>query len=429
VLAIGSISHIVIIVQENRSFDNLFHGFPGADTVDFGYGHGTKYRLQPISLANPNDIDHEHLQFLEDYDGGKNDGWDRLIGAFNSHCKNPWNIESCWMYDPGARYKHFSIAYVPHSEVGPYWDLASRFALSDRTFASNNGPTFPSHQYLIAGQSNHVAENPALAPWGCDASAVNDYTRRLVYGAPGIPNTVAATGVEDTYAYPCYRYTTVAELLDRAHVTWSYYIAANFTNYSPFGADWNVRFSKDWTRNVRSPETIIFNDVARGKLADVSWVTPSIENSDHAGSGTTFGPDWVAAIVNAVGGSRYWKDTAIVLTWDEWGGWFDHVVPPQYADPETGVYEGLGYRVPLIVISPYAKRAYVSHKQHEIASTLHFIEAVFSLPSLGGADARADALQDMFDFSQRPIRFKRVHARFDPSFFERQKPASRPADE
>lgn len=427
-LSSGKIRHIVVIVQENRSFDDLFHGFPGADTASYGYGHGTKYALEPVSLANPSDIDHEHLQFIEDYDGGKNDGWDRLIVGFKDSCKIPWNDPSCWIFNPAPAYRRFAFAYVPRAEVDPYWELASRYALSDRTFASNNGPTFPSHQYLIAGQSNHVAENPSIVPWGCDGPAAVSFTRRLRYGTMEIPGAKAATGKEVRYAYPCYDYETIADLLDGAHVSWSYYVAANFEDFSPFAAIWNVRYSANYAEHVISPETTIFNDIAAQKLADVSWVTPSYENSDHAGSGTTFGPDWVAAVINAIGTSGYWKDTAVIVTWDEWGGWFDHFVPPQYANPQTGAYEGLGYRVPLIVVSPYAKSAYISHRQHEIASTLHFIEANFGLPSLGGADKRADALEDMFDFSQPPIQFHRIRSRFGPAFFEHQPPAARPPD-
>ncbi len=116
----------------------------------------------------------------------------------------------------------------------------------------------------------------------------------------------------------------------------------------------------------------------------------------------------VTSIVNAIGQSNYWKNTAIVITWDEWGGWFDHVLPPQYADPQTGAYEGLGYRTPLIIVSPYAKNHYVSKAQHETASALHFVEKIFHLPSLGTADARADAYNDVFNFSQSPTPFKKI---------------------
>ena len=131
--------------------------------------------------------------------------------------------------------------------------------------------------------------------------------------------------------------------------------------------------------------------------------------------------------MNAVGESPYWNSTAIFITWDEWGGWHDHVVPKQYADPVTGAYEGLGFRVPLIVVSPYAKVGYVSHQQHEIASTLHYIETTFGLPSLGRADARADAFDDVFNYSQTPTPFQPIPSDFDARYFITH-PSSEPGD-
>jgi len=181
-------------------------------------------------------------------------------------------------------------------------------------------------------------------------------------------------------------------------------------------------------RNVKSPETNIFNDIAQNDLPAVSWVVPSWINSDHAGSRSAKGPDWVGSVVNAVGESPYWNSTVVVVLWDDWGGWYDHFPPPQYPDPHTRAFEGLGFRVPAIVISPYAKAGYVSHRQHEVASTLHLIEAVFGLQSLGGADARADAFGDMFDFSQSPIRFRPIPTRIHARDFARQPPSNEPPD-
>jgi phospholipase C len=234
--------------------------------------------------------------------------------------------------------------------------------------------------------------------------------------------------------FPCFGYETSAKTLDHAGVSWAYYApTVGGVNYgqiwSGFDAIWQVRFGQDWARNVKSPESTIFNDIAQKRLRAVSWIVPAWVNSDHAGSLSTTGPDWVAAIVNAVGESEYWNDTAIVVMWDDWGGWYDHVVPPQYGDPQTHAYEGLGFRVPAIVISPYAKAGYISHQQHEIASSLHLIEAVFGLPSLHGADARADTFGDMFDFSQPPLKFHKIPARLQATDFLRQKPSPRAPDD
>src|SRR4029077_763074 len=144
----------------------------------------------------------------------------------------------------------------------------------------------------------------------------------------------------------------------------------------------------DWS-NVITPPTQILTDIANHQMPAVSWVIPDGQNSDHAGkTNTTGGPSWVASIVNAIGNSSYWSNTAIVITWDDWGGWFDHVPPTVVND---GVSWGSGYvygfRVPLIVVSPFAKAGYISHVKHDFGSILNLIEGTFGLSSLGYADA------------------------------------------
>jgi phospholipase C len=434
VTAHGKITHVVVIMQENRSFDDMFSGFPGADTVTFGYGHGVKYPLAPVSLASIYDINHSHTQFIEDYDGGRADGFDREVRGYDTwlpRCSdNAQNIPSCWR-TLGPPAQRLAYGYVPRSESAPYWTLAREYALGDRTFQSNNGPSYPSHQYMIAGQSEHVDENPDSTPWGCDGPSSN-YTDVLKYGKLVPPPVFTAhTGVDEVGPPPCFSYHTAATLLDAKHVAWAYYapaIGQNGSIWSAFDAIWPVHYSADWQR-VESPETRIFSDIDNGRLQPVSWVIPSYANSDHAGNQSATGPQWVATVVNAIGKSKYWDSTAIVILWDDWGGWYDHVIPPQYPNPQTGAYEGLGFRVPLIVVSPYAKRGYVSHVQHEIASSLHLIEKTFGLGNLGQADVRADALDDMFDFSQTPTRFKPIPTTMSERDFERQPPSQEPPDE
>lgn len=422
----AKIKHVVVIMQENRSFDNLFYGYPGADTATYGYGHGTKYVLQPIALKWTWDITHLHVSFLEDYDDGKLDGFDNQIRGFNlsgNLCGKYqyFNHPKCWVIWDGAGVKKMAYSYVPQAQVQPYWTMAQRYALGDRTFSSNSGPSFGAHQFMIAGQADHVAELPT-GSWGCDA-AKNVITFQLHYGQSSPPVFSKRTGVDEPGPYPCFDYKTIADELDEAHLTWRYYVPyqADKEYYlSAFKAVRAIRYGTDW-EYVRMPETRVLTDIAHGKLAQVTWIVPSQPNSDHAGAGASDGgPDWVASVVNAIGKSRFWKDTAIVVMWDEWGGWYDHVAPPQIPDPQTGAYEGLGFRVPVIVISPYAKRGYISHQQHEVASTLHLIENVFGLPSLGQADARTDGFDDMFDFTQAPRAFKPiepVRAQRDAAYF------------
>jgi phospholipase C len=436
------IQHVVIIMQENRSFDNFFYDYPGANGATYGYGHGVKYALRPLDLAHPTqDPIHAHWQFLEDYDRGKNDGFDRQVYSFDTNqsgCKDePENYPKCWIYHKPQVWRQLPFTYVPESEIQPYWDMAGQYTLGDDTFSSNSGESFPAHEYMIAGQSGHATEAPSTtSAWGCDAPYEWEYY--LQHGSAKPPVFGSKFGHEVGYGYgpnpgpdPCFpldgnpssAYPTIADLLDAAGVTWRYYVQPK--SQTRFGRDswWlnafdavkAVRYGPDWHTDISKPDTKILKDIANGDLQQVSWVMPHKGASDHAGGGSgPCGPNWVASIVNAIGQSQYWKSTAIVITWDEWGGWYDHVVPPQYEDPRTGAYEGLGYRVPLIVVSPYARAGYISHQQHEVASTLHYIEQTFGLPFLGAgsgytyADQRADAFDDIFDYAQQPIAFKKI---------------------
>ena len=352
----GVIKHVVVIVQENRTLDNLFHGFPGADTAQSGLDHlGNVHTLVPEPLEGPGDWGHGWPYCQTAVDGGKMDGFDlvKQVGA------------------PPTNY-----SYVQQSDIGPYWTLAQRYTLADRFFGSNCGSSFPAHQYLIAGQSGSP-NTPKKAPWGCDSPLVKP---------------------------PCFDYQTLGDLLDAAGVGWRYYAHgvaynnyASLSGFLAYDAIKHIRYGADWSpSHIGVPETTFLSDVQSGQLQPVSWVTPTCSNSDNHGCTGGAGPSWVSAVVNAVGESPYWNDTAIFLVWDDWGGWYDHV-PPQQLDKW-----GLGPRVPLVVISPYAKVGYVSHVNHEFGSILKFTEETFGLGSLGTADARADDLMDCFDFTQSP---------------------------
>ncbi len=378
-----AIKHIVVIVQENRSFDNLFQGFPGADTVSSGLkSDGTTLALKPVSLAHGIDPNHDYADFTASLDNGKMDGFDQ-VGTF-----------------PQTSELNPNYAYVPRSESQPYFDLASKYALADRMFQSNNSASYPAHQYIIAAQSANVINVPSAIPWGCDAPAGTTVTMVRTDGS-----------AFQSSLPPCFDYQTIGDTLDAAGKTWAYYspqigaqgdLAGSL--WTPFDAIRHIRYGSDWTQNEIAPETTILTDIANGRLREVSFVTPDALNSDHARFPSTTGPAWVSSIVSAIGSSQYWQDTAIFVTWDDWGGWYDHVVPPKIDE------NGPGFRVPLIAISPYAKHGYVSHVQYESASITRYIEEVFQLPSLGQRDAIANAPDDMFDYSQQvaPLRGVRM---------------------
>ncbi|HTU82530.1 MAG TPA: alkaline phosphatase family protein [Candidatus Acidoferrales bacterium] len=401
------IRHVVIVVQENRSFDNLFATFPKADGARQGrMSDGSVVPLVKQPLALPRiDPSHEHRAFVTEYDGGKMDGFDKVpLGAAH----------------PGLAGR-FLYQYVDPKDILPYRTLAERYVLADRMFATESTGSFVAHQDLIAGGApvgrDSLVDTPLGGrPWGCDAP----------------PGTV--TSLIDRHGdvlwgrgpFPCMQYRTLRDLLDAAHVSWRYYVPPPLDNGNLF---WNafdvisaVRYGPQWQTNVVSPSTRVLADAANGTLPAVSWVIPDGRNSDHPGSGSSTGPSWVAAVVNAIGTSRYWNSTAIVIVWDDWGGFYDHVPPPQK------YYFGLGFRVPAIVVSPYVRRDVISHTQYEFGSILRFIEDNWNLGSLGRTDARATSIGDVFDFTIRPRKFHRIPAPYSTEFFERQKPSNVPVD-
>ena len=395
-IANGAIKHVVVIVQENRSFDNLFNGFPGADTAQSGSTHdGKTLPLQPQTLENGVDFGHFHTSFEAAYDGGQMNGFDR---------EGEWGIVK-GVYSETKSVSNGPYSYVPQSETVPYWSLAKIYTLADRMFESNSGPSFPAHQYIIAGQSANTAEVP-IGGWGCDAAAGTTVS------------TLQPNGVEATGPFPCFTYATLADEMDARNISWrSYAPAYNVQGYvwSAFDAIRQIRFGPDWSSNVISPETTVLGDVAAGKLASVTWVVPNQTNSDHPLGQSNTGPQWVASVVNAIGASPAWSSTAILIVWDDWGGFYDHVAP-QSVD-----IMGRGMRVPLIVVSPYAKRGYVSHVTHEFGSILKFTEEVFGLPSLGTRDAISDDLSDCFDFTLAPSPFTALQVRMRLQDFMLQK--------
>ncbi len=396
----AKIQHVVVIMQENRSFDNLFNGFPGADTVSSGDSAGTTVALKAVPLEHGTDPPHSHTDWWADWDGGKMDGF----AHYNPYFTYP--------------YPNYQYAYVPQSETVPIWTLAERYTLGDRMFESNSGPSFVAHQYMIAGQSGDTDENPNDAQtdgWGCDAPAA---TRVHLIG----PNGTDLPGI-----FPCLDYETMADLLDGNGVTWRYYAPmAGDRGYiwSAYDAIRHIRYGPDWTKDVITPNTQVLTDIQAGTLAQVTWVVPDYNYSDHPGpNATAEGPDWVADVVNTIGASKFWNSTVILIAWDDWGGWYDHVNPPQVDKM------GLGFRVPLIVVSPYAKHGYISHQQHEFGSFLRFTEEVFNLSSLGARDAMSDDLSDCFDFTQTPQPYVQIPVVFTPDYFLHEKPSDLPPDD
>jgi phospholipase C len=419
-IPVGKIEHVVIIVQENRTLNNLFLNYPNATTQSWGLDSNNNHiTLQPISLKAPYDLDHKHAAFTTEYDGGKMDGW------------NNEGATACTL-GPNCPVKdRRAYGYVPQSEIQPYWQMAADFVLADNMFQTNQGPSFPAHQFLIAGTSSAAPQYPSLlaaenaqAPGGGTTAGCDSPAGTL--GALIDP----ATGDESQLAFPCFDHSTLFDLIDAGPpsplptpLTWRYYqahVGAGLWN-APDAIS-HIRNGPDYA-NVRVPNTKILDDITAGQLPNVSWVIPTAAESDHANITDGSGPAWVARVVNAVGNSKYWNTTAIFVTWDDWGGWFDPVTPTI-----VNKYE-LGFRVPLLVISPYARAGTVSHDPHQFGSILRFTEEAFGLPQLGYTDSVSDNLADCFNFNQTPLPFPtNIQATLPASYF-RARPDDRNADD
>jgi phospholipase C len=397
------IKHVVIIMQENRGFNYLFKGYPGATTFSSGKNsHGQTITLQPVSMAAPYDIDHQSFDMFMACDGNPP----------GENCKmDGFDLE----YVGGSAPVNPEYRYAPSSEIQPYLNMAGQYVLGDMMFNSNLDASFVSHQYIIAAQGNHMVNLPS-GNWGCG-------------GGPS--DMVASLNADRSYGAnqsPCQNYTTIGDELGKKGLSWRYYTA----NASDIGFIWSAyqavshdRYGRAW-QHVISPPSQFLTDAANGALAHVSWVLPTWVNSDHSGNGSTTGPSWVAQVVNAVGQSKNWSSTAIFILWDEWGGWYDNV-PPPYVD-----YDGLGFRIPLLIISPYAKQGSVTHVQYEHGSILRFIEDDFGLAQLAASDTRAsDPAADpaAFDFSQKPRPFAPFAAPFGRSYFLHQPQSTRAPDD
>jgi phospholipase C len=397
----GKITHIVYIVQENRSFDNLFQGYPGADTVSSGkVSNGQTVKLTPESLAAYYVIDHSAQAMFAACDGtGKLPGTKCRMDGFDR--------ELTYRGPKGVQYPEY--VYVPHNESKPYFDMAHEGVLADRMFQSQLDESFVAHQYVIAAQAASAVDLP-YGPWGCEGS-----------GGDKVATITKERSVHGPAEPACFDYQTLGDELDKAGLSWRFYASRYGSASSGTGGDWSsyqavkhIYDGSDW-KKVITPNWKFITDVRKGKLANFTWITPVCDDSDHVNCPNGYGPSWVTALVNTVGNSKLWDSTAIFIQWDDWGGLYDHVPPPYEG------YDGLGFRVPLLVLSPYAKKNYVSHVRYETASVLRFAEDLWGLDQLAAADKRANSPgADCFDFSQPPRPYVPVKAPLPPKFFMHQ---------
>jgi phospholipase C len=473
--------HIILVVQENRSPDELFQTlltYPGINPANYDLassglanvdGTDEVITLTPRTLETDYDLGHSHADFELMYDNGLMDGANSILDTCNS------NATDCENRGVG---QFLSYKYVQASDIGPYLQLAAQYGWANYMFQTNQSDSYAAHQILFSGTSARDADD--------------DATGYFMAGVPGSPKGGNYVGADDTGCLAplgevnaaittatapntytisnnplgtfCFHHDSMASLLDYKKLTWKYYAQNDPGNpypndptakgYNPKGTFWNaansmyticlpdydgdepVCTSSEYANNIDTNPSDVLTNISDCKLPSVAWVTPIGKNSDHPGEeNATNGPSWVASIVNAVGaattcdGEGYWSDTAILVTWDDWGGWYDHVAPTILPAPQ-GDFE-LGFRVPLLVISAYTPTAYVDNQQYDFGSILRFMEGTFGFPEgyLGFADARADNdLSAFFNFQQSPSPFQVISAPRDKQYFLHQPTTFDPPD-
>jgi phospholipase C len=417
---IHKIKHIIIIMQENRSFDSYFGTYPKADGIPMRSGIPTVCVPDPRTgqcvrpFHDPSNDNaggkHQFADAVRDFDNGRMDGF---IAVSEQEINR-----GCVGADPKCSISSPSdvMGYHDGGDIPNYWAYARNFVLQDHMFEPVSSYSLPSHLFMVSGWSarctrpddpSSCLNDPALAP---GASA----------GGLGFPHTAYTAA-----------WTDLTYLLNRYHVTWKYYVAdgthtrckasLSFCLFTPRGLRttpfiWNtLAFSTDVRQDGQLGNiqgiTHFFHDARAGALPQVGWIVPGVLNSEHPSALVSTGESYVTAVINAIMRSPDWNSTAICLAWDDWGGFYDHVVPPRVD------LNGYGFRVPAMVISPYAKSGFIDHQILSFDAYLKFIEDDF----LGGRrlDPRTDGRPDPrpsvredasilgdlrhdFDFSQKP---------------------------
>ena len=423
---IHKIRHVVIIMQENRSFDSYFGTYPGADGIPGLAGNsGTlpcipdpalQHCVQPYHNTTKSNLGgpHTHSDAIGDINGGKMDGFvAREELARTQYC----TLHVGSAYCSSASKRPDVMGYHNKREIPNYWAYARNFVLQDHMFQSNSSWSLPAHLFLVSGWSARCTKKGD--PMSCQPAVQ----------APGAP---PGTSENPNGKPPDYAWTDLTWLLHRYHVGWGYYVAKGHepdcTNSRMFCAPvpqnskttgivnplpWFSDVHEDHQLSNLRPLTSFERAAKAGKLPAVSWVAPTQSVSEHPPALITKGQAYVTGLINMIMHGPDWKSTAIFLAWDDWGGFYDHVQPP------TVDGQGYGLRVPALVISPYAKRGHVDHQVLSFDAYLKFIEDDFLHgqrlnPSTDGRpDSRPDVRENAqilgnlvkdFNFSQKPRR-------------------------
>ena len=388
VLARRKIRHVIFLVKENRTFDTLFGRFPGADGTTTGkLCNGKTVRL-PHAHDDSMGPSHSFTDAIMAIDGGKMDCFNRI-------------------YDGRALQ-----GYVQYrgDQIPNYWSYARHFTLADHFFSSIYGPTLVEHLDIVAASTGRFVDNERPPQWGsggpgeyCDdrAERLTSFPKLSVAGrrqAYQLEQQAKITALQRDFfiqRWPCVNLRVLPDELRRAGVKWKYYMSPE-PFFDVMRMIRHVRYGPMWQRVV--PESTFLPDLQGGRLPAVSWLLPPIQYSDHPAYGSLCaGENWTVSILNAIMRTRYWRHSIVVLTWDDFGGFYDHVPPPH-----EDLY-GFGPRVPTIVISRWARRGFIDHQAMSFDSVLRLIETIFRVPALTHRDATANNMLSAFDFDRKPM--------------------------
>jgi phospholipase C len=376
------IEKVVFIVKENRTFDNMFGRFPDADGRTWGRkSNGARVRLRRAPDRYPHDIIHNFAAGIISVNGGRMNGFDRITGGKEL-----------------LGYTQYRRWQIPN-----YWRYARTFALGDRMFSSMYGPSIPEHMFVVAATSGRIVSNEATrkGPEGgryCNDAAERFFRLQRNGKLMRWERNVRIRKIERLYELvrACVGIHTIFPKLEQKGVSWRYYGNNNQTQLAPLAIR-EIRWTDRWERVV-PPERFRKHALA-GRLPDVSYVLPPLVYNDHPADRRSIcaGENWTVRQVNAVMRGPDWNKTAIFITWDDFGGLYDHVAPP-HVDAF-----GMGPRVPLIVVSPWAKPSHISHTRFEFSSFLAFLERLYDIDPLTRRDKLANDMFNLFDFTQTPL--------------------------
>jgi phospholipase C len=423
---IHKIKHVVIIMQENRSFDSYFGTYPGADGIPMRDGvaqvcvpdPASTTCVRPYHDTNDENTGGPHGAKAADLtiDGGKMDGFIAVMRGAATTGGCPTDIPTCVV----KGHERSVMGYHTGSELPNYWTYARNFVLQDRMFEPVRSWSLPAHLYMVS-------------EWAASCATTGDPTsckpERTYFNSSDLPRDFAV-GFQQAAGHPDYSWTDLTYLLHANHVSWAYYVMDGFEpdciddqsscNLKPQSARtpgiWNPLPSFTDVKNDGQlanvkDTSLFFSDVRNGTLPAVAWLTPGNRYSEHPPGLLSAGQAYVTGIVNAVMRSKYWDSTAIFLSWDDWGGFYDHVRPPDVN------FFGYGLRVPGLVISAYARKGYVDHQTLSHDAYVKFIEDDFlhgkrlDPKTDGRPDPRASVAENAsqlgdlrkdFDFSQSP---------------------------